>query len=80
MKIIVECKNCHNRVEIESETFGKVAYFEQALMAHNFSIYNTDFDIDLQQDAVSDVDDVDVTLKEMRIDCDNCGEYICLSF
>ena len=80
MKVIVECKNCHNRVEIESETFGKVAYFERDLAANNFSIYHIDIDKDLQSDVISDADEVDATLKEIRIDCDNCGEYICLSF
>lgn len=80
MKIIVECQKCHNRVEIEPETRGNVAYFERELAANNFTIYNTYIDIDLQKDVVSDADDVDAALKEIRIDCDNCGEYICLSF
>ena len=80
MKVIIECKNCHNRVEIESETFGKVAYFERDLTANNFSIYHIDIDKDLQSDVVSDADEVDATLKEIRIDCDTCGEYICLYF
>lgn len=34
----------------------------------------------LQQDTVSDADDVETTLKEIRIDCDKCSEYICLYF
>lgn len=80
MRIIVECKHCHNRVEIESETFGKVAYFEQELITHGFTMSTPSIDIDLQQDVVTDADDVDATLKEIRIDCDNCGEFICLSF
>lgn len=29
MKIILECRKCGNQVEIESETIGNVAYFEQ---------------------------------------------------
>lgn len=79
MKIIVKC-SCGNCVEIESETFGKVAYFEQTLMAHNFSIYSPSIDIELQQDEVTDPYDVKATLKEICIRCNNCGEYICLDF
>ena len=79
MKIIVQCENCGKQVEIEPETRGKVAYFEQRLLENGFSIYSTTIEAELQQDTVSDVDDVETSLKEIRIDCD-CGEYICLSF
>lgn len=81
MKIIVQCEKCGNQVEIEPETLGNVAYFEQRLMENGFSIYSVTIDAELQQDTVSDADDVETSLKEIRIDC-NCGEgeYICLSF
>ena len=79
MKITFECKNCGNRVEIEPETYGKVAYFEQRLSENGFSIIRTNIDVELQHETVDDTDDVDVTLKELEITC-NCGEYICLSF
>ena len=80
MKVIVECENCGNKVEIMPETVGKVAYFEQRLLDHDFTIYGATIDVELQQDTVSDSDDVETTLKEIRIDCDKCGEYICLNF
>lgn len=80
MKVIIECEKCGNKVEINPETLGKVAYFEQRLLEHNFTIYNTTIEAELQQEMVSDPDDVETTLKEIRIDCDNCGEYICLYF
>lgn len=79
MKVIVEC-SCGNRVEVESETRGKVAYFEQALMGNGFSIDTPSIDIELQYDEVTDPDDVEATLKEICIRCDNCDEYICLDF
>lgn len=80
MKVVIECENCGNKVEITPETIGKVAYFERRLLDHNFTIYGTTIDVELQQDTVSDTDDVETTLKEIRINCDNCGEYICLYF
>ena len=79
MKIIIECEKCHNRVEIEPETLGNTVGFEHTLMEHNFSC-DIDIDIDLTEDVVSDECDVDATLDEMCIRCNNCGEYIRLFF
>ena len=36
MKVIIECSKCGNRVEIESETMGNVAYLEQKLLENDF--------------------------------------------
>ena len=80
MKIIIECEKCGNRVEIESETRGNVAYFEQRLLENNFYIFGVDIDAELQKDSVDDADDVETNLKEIRIDCQKCGDYICLNF
>ena len=35
---------------------------------------------ELQKDSVDDADDVETNLKEIRIDCQKCGDYICLNF
>ena len=80
MKIILECSKCGNRVEIESETIGNVAYFEQQLLENDFYIFGVDIDAELQKDSVDDSDDVETNLKEIRIDCQKCGDYICLNF
>ena len=80
MKIIIECEKCGNRVEIESETRGNVAYFEQRLLENDFYIFEVDIDAELQKDSVDDADDVETNLKEIRIDCQKCGDYICLNF
>ena len=80
MKIIIECEKCGNRVEIESETRGNVAYFEQGLLENDFYIFGVDIDAELQKDSVDDADDVETNLKEIRIDCQKCGDYICLNF
>ena len=80
MKIIVKCENCGNEVEIKSLTQGNVAYFAQDLRDNDFYIFDTEIDKELLQDKVTDVDDVDTKLKEIRIDCRKCGNYICLDF
>jgi hypothetical protein len=80
MKIIVECKTCGNRVEIESETLGKVAYIGQSLLDNDFDIFCVDIDVELPYDSVDDPDDIETKLKEIRIDCQKCGDYICLNF
>ena len=78
MKIIIKCENCGNEVEVSAVTRGNVAYLGQELREKHFDIDSTDIDIELLEDEVRDVGDVEVKLKEIRIDCRNCGEYICL--
>lgn len=80
MKVIIQCGTCGNQVEIESETMGNVAYFEQRLLENDFYIFGVDIDAELQKDSVDDADDVETNLKEIRIDCQKCGDYICLNF
>ena len=80
MKVIIQCGTCGNQVEIESETMGNVAYFEQRLLENDFCIFGVDIDAELQKDSVDDADDVETNLKEIRIDCQKCGDYICLNF
>jgi hypothetical protein len=78
MKIVVKCENCGNEVKITPITYGNVAYFGQELISHNFYINGAEIEKDLLKDEVADADDVDVKLKEIRIDCRKCNSYICL--
>lgn len=80
IKVTVKCENCGNEVEVKSVTKGKVAYFSQELQDNNFNIWDAEIDVNLLQDEVTDEADVDTKLKEIRIDCQKCGEYICLEF
>lgn len=80
MKITIKCENCGNEVEIKSNTKGNVAYFSQELQNKNFDIYNSEIAVELEKDTVTDENDVDTELKEIRIDCQKCGEYIILEF
>ena len=78
MKIIVRCENCGNEVEVKSVTQGNVAYFGQDLRDNDFYIFDAEIEKGLLQDEVTDIDDVEAKLKEIRIDCRKCGNYICL--
>lgn len=80
IKVTVKCETCSNEIEISPVTIGNVAYFSQLLQDNNFNIWDAEIDVNLLQDEVTDEDDVDTKLKEIRIDCQKCGEYICLEF
>lgn len=80
MKVIVRCENCGNEIEIAPVTRGNVAYFAHTLAEHDFYVFGTEIEKELLLDEVTDADDVEVRLKEVRIDCRNCGSYICLDF
>lgn len=79
MKLILKCE-CGNYVEVEPETYGNVAYFERALREKDFDIDDRDIDIQLNEDIVRDPDDVSAKLKEMRLDCRQCGRYLILDW
>lgn len=51
----------------------------QELRNMNFDLDSTDIDIELLESEVSDPDDIEAKLKEIRVDCRNCGDYICLN-
>ena len=78
MKVIVKCENCGIEVEDSPVTIRKIAYWGQGLRNMNFDIDSTEIDVELLESEVSDPNDVEARLKEIRIDCRNCGDYICL--
>ena len=77
MKVIIKC-DCGNCMEVEPETDGQIAYFNRELEAHNFYIGGQEIDKELLSDTVDDIDDVEAKVKELRIDCRNCGKYMVL--
>ena len=79
MKIIVECSNCGNRIEVDPITRGKVAFFRHELENANFLI-ETDISKELLEDEVRDADEVDATLKEIEVRCGKCSDFIRLDF
>ena len=79
MKITIICENCGNKVELIPETRGNVAYVTRKLFDSNFN-FDVNIKAELSDDTVSDADDVNTKLEEIRFDCKSCGEYIILNF
>lgn len=77
MKLIIQC-DCGNEVTVVPETYGKIAYFAKTLRDKEFDANDVKIKKELLEDVVEDVDDVKVRLKEIRIDCRVCGEYMIL--
>lgn len=78
MKIFVKCENCGNEVEVLPVTRGNVAYFGQELIEHDFYIDGTNINVELLEDNVTDSSEVKTHLREIRLTCKTCGDYICL--
>lgn len=79
MKLQIKCE-CGNCMEVSPETIGNVAYFTREALQHDFSVDGESYDINLLQDEVTDPDDVEVDIKEIRIACRKCGNYMLLDF
>ena len=79
MKLIIKCE-CGNCMEVKPETVGMIAYFNRELEKNYFYINGKEYDKYLLEETVCDEDDVDVSIKELRIDCRKCGEYMVLDF
>lgn len=79
MKIRIECK-CGNSVEVEPVTVGNIAYFNRDCKDHDFlvDIDRNNYEVGLLQDEVTDPDDVDVKVKEIRLQCRKCGDFMIL--
>ena len=77
MKLRIECE-CGNCMEVSLITVGQIAYFSQKARENDFDVQGESYDIDLLEDSVTDVDDVDVKIQELRIDCRKCGRYMIL--
>lgn len=77
MKLIIKCE-CGNCMEVEPKTRGNVAYFNQELIDNDFYIGGQEHDIDFLNDTAMDENDVNAKLKELRIDCSKCGQYMIL--
>lgn len=83
MKIQVICEKCGKVVELKSETAGHHAYVHRELLDNDFYVDDVVIECSTSDDleVITDFDDIsiDKELKELRIDCRDCGEYIILT-
>jgi len=74
MKIQVICENCDKTTELTPKTVGNHASVRD--LESDFRISEVRLDYDRN---VDDIDEVEATVDELRIDCANCGNYIVLN-
>ena len=83
MKVLVICEKCEKVVELIPQTNGQHAYLSPNLINSNFRVSDVIIDCSSSDDItdILDFDDIDVDkdLKEVRIDCQDCGDYITLT-
>jgi len=82
MKVQVICEKCGKVVEIKP-IHGDHAYVNRNLLKNNFHVSDVVVECSSSDDMedISDFDDlsIDKELKEITINCNNCGEYIVLT-
>ena len=83
MKIQVICEKCGKVVELMPVTVGHHAYVNRELLDCDFYISDVVVECSSSDDLeeITDFDDlsIDKELKELRIDCRDCGEWIILT-
>lgn len=75
LKIAIKCPNCNKYCELESDTMGKTLNMNN--FYHNgFTISTPEIQLSGDIEDISDIDDIDSELVSVRIDCQECGNYI----
>ncbi|MBO0997390.1 hypothetical protein IOC57_06440 [Bacillus sp. SD075] len=74
MKVQVICEVCNKLVELVPLTNGQHA--DIGKIESDFRIQEIELDMDYN---VDEIDEVTAEVKELRIDCNSCGNYIVLN-
>tara|TARA_Y100001933_G_C18773773_1_gene469420 strand:- start:41 stop:244 length:204 start_codon:yes stop_codon:yes gene_type:complete len=61
---------------MKSEYVGHQIYLHRLLRDADFSIDTPNFEYSGELDEIDDVDDIEVRIREVRISCQKCGDYI----
>ncbi|MFW2500422.1 hypothetical protein [Clostridium diolis] len=75
LQIQIKCPNCNKYCELESETLGHTLNMND-FYQNGFTIGNPEIEVDGDLEEITDIDDVETTLKSVRIECQECGNYI----
>jgi len=75
MSIIIRC-NCGNLIELKSDMPGHQIQLGSALIDNDFRLDSPDVELDGDLEEIEDLDDIDVSLGGIRINCNKCGDYI----
>lgn len=75
MSIIVRC-GCGNIVDLKSDRNGHQIQLRSTLIDSDFRLDSPDVELDGELEEIEDLDDIDVSLGSIRINCNKCGDYI----
>ena len=75
--ISIKCPNCNKYYELASELNGKMISMNE-FYQNGFHVNTPEIELDGDIENLEDLDDINSELKSIRIDCENCGEYIVL--
>ncbi len=76
MRIILKCTSCGNEILLNPYGSGNLLDLRESLTGNGFTLSTPDIDISVVLEEIEDLSDVDVEIRSIRIDCDNCGDYI----
>lgn len=77
MKIQVICENCGKFAELKSTQRGNQVQMWK-LQEHGFSVDTPSIELNGDLEEITDIDEIEAELKEVRFNCSYCGDYIVL--
>lgn len=75
MKIQVICENCGTYIELKSTQNGNQVQLWR-MKNKGFTAVAPVIEVSGDLEEITDIDDVETELKEIRINCEKCGDYI----
>ena len=77
LKMIIQCPDCKKYLELESDRNGRMIYVNN-IDNNDFTFEKPEITVSGELEELSDVDDVDRELDNIRVTCNNCNNYIVL--
>lgn len=75
MSIIIRC-DCGNILELKPKMDGHQFYLDNEIRNSKFTLSSLDIELSADLEEIEDLDEIEVSLGGIRIDCDKCNDYI----
>ncbi|MBZ9635511.1 hypothetical protein [Clostridium sp. FP1] len=75
MKIQIICEKCGNFIELKSNQNGNQVQLWR-MRNNGFNADTPTIDVSGDLNEITDIEEVESELKEIRINCEKCGDYI----
>ncbi len=76
MKIIIKCTSCGNEITLNPYGDGNLLDMRRSLTGNGFTLSTPDIDLSGNIEEIEDISEVEAEIRSIRIDCDNCDNYI----